>query len=93
MNSLEAGKEKIAKQAMYICSKPDCLRSTGYDTTKGEPRTIAEAAHINPADKKGPRFDETVLRLPKVKENGIWLCRICHTIIDEDPDRYPARGP
>ena len=83
-------REKLAREAMYICSSPHCSRFTGYSTSTGKARTIAQAAHILPAGKSGPRAkngsDSAYL---KSKENGIWLCSICHKEIDDDPDRYP----
>lgn len=65
---------QIAENAMLICSNPFCLRFTGYSTTEGKSRAIAEAAHIAAAGKKGPRADSTLSteRL-RSAENGIWL--------------------
>lgn len=82
-------KEHIAREAMYICSAPDCYRFTGYTTSEGKPRTIAQGAHILPAGEKGPRagkgLDKKYLKSAK---NGIWLCSICHKKIDDEPQWY-----
>lgn len=81
-------KKRLAQKAMYICSSTNCFRFTGYETTKGKVRSIAQAAHINAAGKSGPRAtsgNETDL---KSESNGIWLCSICHKQIDDDPDYY-----
>jgi hypothetical protein len=86
----------VARRAMYVCSNPGCLRVTGFQTTKGRPRAIAQAAHILPAAKKGPRRDVAV-RLPDGTElkqgdegNAIWLCLGCHYRVDADAEAFPA---
>lgn len=70
--------KEIAQKAMYICSNPQCLCLTGYGTTEGKARSIAEAAHVLPSGKKGPRADDksshTKIDLPS-SENGLWLCK------------------
>ncbi|WP_423841849.1 HNH endonuclease [Aeromonas dhakensis] len=76
---------------MHICSNPDCLRFTVYSTTEENTRSIAEAAHINAASGQGPRaiiMDEEEL---KKAENGIWLCSICHTKVDNDACYYDEK--
>ena len=80
----------IAFEAHLFCSNPECCRFTSYTTTSGKPRAIAEAAHINAASLTGPRSsaissDEDL----KSASNGIWLCKICHDKIDDDPNFYP----
>lgn len=87
----ETVKRKIAQKAMFICSNPNCLRMTGYGTTDGSARSIAEAAHIAPAKKAGPRSGaRKSTEITKSEKNGIWLCSICHKKIDNDPKWYPA---
>lgn len=81
---------KIGKSAMYICAKPDCLRFTGYETSEGKPRALAEAAHMLPASDGGPRSDEGKRVDVKSSSNGIWLCLGCHQKIDDDPKDYPV---
>jgi hypothetical protein len=86
----EAVKKKIAQEAMFICSSTSCFRFTGYITSEGGARTIAEAAHIYAAGKDGPRAKKNAdPKELKSKENGIWLCSICHKKIDDDPKWYP----
>lgn len=81
---------QIGKAAMYICANPQCLRFTGYETSKGRPRSLAEAAHLAAAAENGPRAAELsgIVDL-KSASNGIWLCLTCHQRIDDDPDDYP----
>jgi hypothetical protein len=82
-------KKEIAQKAMFVCSNPGCLCLTGYSTTEGKARSIAEAAHINAASKNGPRqgagLSDNQL---KSSSNGIWLCKICHDKVDDDPSHY-----
>jgi hypothetical protein len=83
--------KEIAQKAMYICANPDCLCLTGYSTTEGKPRSIAEGAHVLPSGAKGPRFED-ISAYPNVKlsssENGLWLCKICHDKVDDDSARF-----
>jgi hypothetical protein len=87
----------IARAAMYVCSNPECLRLTGFENNLGRPRAIAEAAHISPASSSGP-VRLGVVTLPgtttpvdvRSSANGLWLCKNCHKIIDDDASRYPA---
>ncbi|MBC7785305.1 MAG: hypothetical protein H7144_15845 [Burkholderiales bacterium] len=78
----------IAQRAMFICSSPDCYRLTGYGTTDGKVRSVAEAAHMIAASTRGPRADRSATVMRKAADNGIWLCKICHTKIDNDPVQY-----
>jgi hypothetical protein len=81
-------RKEIAQKAMYVCSSPTCFRFTGYGTSEGRARVIAEAAHINAAGKTGPRAKKTSSDYVKTSENGIWLCSICHDKVDNDPSYY-----
>jgi hypothetical protein len=83
--------KEIAQKAMYICANPDCLCLTGYSTTEGNARSIAEGAHILPSGEKGPRFqDKSVYQDINLSSsaNGIWLCKICHDKVDDDSSYY-----
>ncbi|MEG4453099.1 HNH endonuclease [Microcoleus sp. N9_A3] len=84
---------KIGQAAMFFCQNAACNRLTGYSTSDGKCRRIAEAAHVLPSGTAGPRA-QTIPSFPHLElsgvENGIWLCRICHKMIDDDPAAYPA---
>lgn len=85
----DAVRNEIAQKAMYVCSSLDCFRLTGYGTTEGKARTIAQGAHINAAGKSGPRAKKgTSTAFLKSAKNGIWLCSICHKKVDDDPEFY-----
>lgn len=82
-------RKEIAEKAMYICSSLTCFRLTGYGTTEGKARTIAEGAHINAAGKTGPRAKKGASSsFLKSAKNGIWLCSICHKLVDDAPAYY-----
>jgi hypothetical protein len=80
----------LAFEAHLFCSNPECCRFTSYSTTSGKPRAIAEAAHINAASLTGPRPRKALSEEDlKSASNGIWLCKICHDKVDDDPRFYP----
>lgn len=89
-------RKNVARKAMYVCSNPACLRVTGFLAEKGRPRAIAQAAHILPASRGGPRRDDEVqlsdgAKLSRGDEgNAIWLCVSCHTQVDSDAEGYPV---
>lgn len=95
-NFTDSVRKNVARKAMYVCSNPDCLRVTGFATTKGKPRAIAQAAHIVSAVSDGPRGDD-VVRAPDGsvvdrgdEANAVWLCLPCHYRIDADEEAFPA---
>lgn len=87
---------EIGRNAMYFCANPECLRLTGYENDSGRPRAIADAAHISPASAEGPkRPDHAAVTKkasfdPTAASNGIWLCKLCHSLIDNNVSAYPA---
>ncbi len=77
-------KEIIARRAGYKCSFPSCNKTlVGPGVENNESITIGECAHIFSAVPKGPRTDgglsDAELKRP---ENGIYLCRNHHKIVD-----------
>ena len=77
-------KEIIARRAGFKCSFPGCNKTlVGPGVENNESITIGECAHIFSAVPKGPRTDgglgEDELKRP---ENGIYLCRNHHKIVD-----------
>jgi hypothetical protein len=86
-------RDALGKRAAFLCSNPECRVSTsGPSQTAAEKATIiGEAAHIHGALPAAARFridlsDEARADIT----NGLWLCRNCHKIIDDDPHLYPA---
>lgn len=83
-------KEIMARRVGYRCSNPSCRALTvGPNSDENAATLLGEACHIAAASEKGPRYG----LLPSNEsrngiENGIWLCRNCHKIIDTDAERY-----
>lgn len=74
----------IAQRAGYRCSYPNCGRTLiGPGQTNHEHINIGEVAHIYSAVEKGPRTRGGLSNEElKRSENGIYLCRSHHRIID-----------
>ncbi len=85
-------KEQAAQKVGYFCSYSGCRRITiGSNTNRDKAIKIGEAAHIYPASKKGPRYDEKISEdFIKSEANCIWLCSTHHTIVDKDDDFHTA---
>lgn len=82
----------LSKRAALLCSNPDCGTLTSgpaEETTNSI--NIGEAAHIYGRTSTSARYkpDLSVAELSDIT-NGIWLCRNCHKVIDNDPVRFPA---
>lgn len=89
VNFSAATVKEIAFEAHLFCSNPTCCRFTSYSTSSGKARAVAEAAHINAASAGGPRPNALSTEEDlKSAANGIWLCKICHDQIDDDPSLY-----
>lgn len=86
-------KDVIAKRAAYRCSFPGCnatLIGPGYES--GTIDNIGECAHIYAASGRGPRCQHNLTDADLVKpENGIFLCRKHHSLIDKSQGKkYPS---
>lgn len=84
--------DTVTKRAGNICSNPDCQAiTTGPAETPDKSVNVGEAAHIFGANPGSARFDEK-LSLTERSDitNAIWLCRICHKLIDADEVRFPT---
>lgn len=85
---LESTKRIIAQRAGAKCSFPSCNKTlVGPGQKSNKVINVGECAHIFSAVENGPRGDgglsENELKSP---ENGIFLCRQHHTIIDSKSD-------
>ena len=82
----------LSKRAALLCSNPDCgaLTSGPTETASGSVN-IGEAAHIYGRTSSAARYKPD-LGIGEVADitNGIWLCRNCHKLIDNDAARFPA---
>jgi len=83
-------KEKLAHQAGYKCSKPDCGVSTRGAASDGEGTiNIGFAAHITAASSNGPRSDSIrTSDQRKHHSNGIWLCGTHAKLVDSDESHF-----
>jgi len=65
--------------------------TTGPHSNDGKSLRSGEAAHIYSAKSKIARFNKDLsdTQIRDIK-NGIWLCRDCHKLIDQDEKAFPA---
>lgn len=85
---------EIGQLASYICTNPNCRRYTLAPSRFYPNKSIivGEAAHIYGKKLNSPRFNKD-LSSDEISNisNGIWLCRICHKIVDSNNGiDYPA---
>lgn len=82
--------EILAKRVAYICSNPDCKRTTiGANEEFNKTTNIGIAAHITAASEGGPRYDASLKEEQRRHiNNGIWLCSNCAALIDRDFKKY-----
>lgn len=76
-----------------LCSNPDCRKSTIAASLETNDKTtiIGEAAHIKAASSGAgaARFDDNMSYDERRSiDNGIWLCKNCHRMIDREPIKY-----
>jgi len=85
-------KRTLAIRAAHFCSNPECLKLTaGPHSDENRSLSTGHAAHINAAAANGPRYD--INQTPAQRRgigNGLWLCRECGVIVDNDDSLYTA---
>ncbi len=86
-------KDTLAKRAAYECSNPSCTSLTiGPNTKPDKTSSNGEAAHIYGARPTSARYKPDMTDATRSEiTNGIWLCRNCHKLIDDDGELYPAK--
>lgn len=72
------------------CSNPECRKpTTGPKDDPSKVANVGEAAHITAATADGPRFNPGLTAEERrAVDNGIWLCRKCHKLVDGEPAKY-----
>lgn len=87
-------KRALAQRAAHFCSNPRCLRLTvGPHSNSARALLSGHAAHIRAASPNGPRYDPSQSAEERSSiENGIWLCRECGVIADNDEDQFTVEG-
>lgn len=85
-------KDILGKRAAFLCSNPDCRTITAGPTTDPQKAlTIGEAAHIYGALPGAARYRSDMTDRSRAEiTNGIWLCRNCHKLVDNDANAFPA---
>lgn len=87
---LKSTKNTLARRVNDFCSNPDCDAVTsGPHSDPAKVILSGEAAHIYSAKSNGPRPnpDYSEEQFSSI-ENGIWLCRNCHAVVDADDSHY-----
>ncbi|MBI3136182.1 MAG: hypothetical protein HYZ14_16020 [Bacteroidetes bacterium] len=84
----ETTKRILAERVAFICSNPACRRLAIKPHEKNnKSNKLGDAGHIIGA--YGPR---NIKKLSPKKykdfENGIWLCKVCHKIVDTETSTY-----
>lgn len=73
------------------CQNPACNREVFAFFESGDVSTLGELAHIISQSERGPRGKDSLGRGERDEyENIILLCPICHTLVDKNPEQYPA---
>ena len=85
-------KEVLPKRVGYLCSNPNCRKSTiGANNNKNKSTSIGVAAHISAASSGGPRYNGDLSLEQRIHiDNAIWLCNNCSVMIDKDEINYPV---
>ncbi len=88
-NFTSATKKSLGMRVNYICSNPTCRKYTLKPkvTVLDGWEILGDAAHIKGSRPGAKRYDPNMTsKQRKSVENGIWLCKRCHVIIDSEPD-------
>ena len=73
------------------CQNPACNREVFAFFESGDVSTLGELAHIIGQSEHGPRGKDSLGREERDEyENIILLCPTCHTLVDKNPEQYPA---
>ena len=81
---------KLAARSGHRCSNPHCRTPTrGPKRSPAWAVSLGVASHITAASPGGPRYDPSLTPTQRASmPNAIWLCRVCDTMVDSDPQRY-----
>ena len=83
---------ELGRRVAYICSFPGCGDVTcGPNTMPDKSTVLGEAAHIYGAREGAPRWVASQTdEYRSSADNGIWLCRKHHALIDKNWQSFPA---
>lgn len=83
-------KEGLRQEVGDFCSAPFCgVQTSVYDITTRKRRLTGDAAHICGAKKGGARYADLPSGWKRDGlDNGIWLCAVCHRMIDNSAELF-----
>ena len=84
-------KEYLRRAVGGYCSAPFCgIQTAVYDLEYGKDRLTGDAAHICGARPGSARHSDLPFGVDRHGyDNGIWLCAVCHRMIDHSEALYP----
>lgn len=89
-------KRDLRLQVGSYCSAPFCgIQTSVYDLNIRKPKLTGDAAHICGAKEGAARYAD-IDKLPNGStrdgaDNGIWLCTLCHRMIDNNSELFPVQ--
>ncbi len=87
-------KRQLRERVANYCSNPNCrvLTISTKESNSTSIHIIGEGAHICAVQPNGARYDIKMTSAQRKSfDNGIWLCRNCHKIIDSEPEKYSVK--
>lgn len=84
-------KESLRRAVGGYCSAPFCgIQTVVYDPAYGKDKLTGDAAHICGARPGAARYSDLPFGADRNGyDNGIWLCAVCHRMIDHSESLYP----
>ena len=88
----ERVKEGLRLEVGGYCSVPFCgILAQTYDGSRRRYTLTGDAAHICGARPTAARYDQLAQGADRHGEdNGIWLCAVCHRMVDNSAELFPA---
>lgn len=85
-------KEDLRRDVGGYCSAPFCgIQTFVYDRARRKDKLTGDAAHICGARPHAARYYDLPMDVDRHGyENGIWLCAVCHRMIDHSACLYPV---
>lgn len=85
-------KEDLRRDVGGYCSAPFCgIQTFVYDRARRKDKLTGDAAHICGARPDAARYYDLPMDVDRHGyENGIWLCAVCHRMIDHSAHLYPV---
>ncbi|MFJ2456630.1 hypothetical protein ACIOWK_33850 [Pseudomonas protegens] len=86
-------KEDLRRDVGGYCSAPFCgIQTFVYDRARRKDKLTGDAAHICGARLNAARYHDLAIGVDRHGyDNGIWLCAVCHRMIDHSACLYPVQ--